>query len=88
MVYLGLGKLSLFPSKMNNKTRLEGHQQGVQSVRNIIQKSLDIGLKNLTLYTFSKNNWKILRLNITANFINASKKHTLNYFYPFFFQFF
>ena len=53
-------------AKLNNKTRLEGHKRGVQSVRNIIQKSLDIGLKNLTLYTFSKDNWKRPRLEVNG----------------------
>ena len=53
-------------AKANNKTRLEGHKRGVQSVRNIIQKSLDIGLKNLTLYTFSKDNWKRPKLEVNG----------------------
>ena len=45
-------------AKSNNKTRLEGHRKGVQSVRSIIQKSLDVKIKTLSLYTFSKDNWK------------------------------
>ena len=45
-------------AKFNNKTRLSGHKKGVEAVRKIIQKSKDLGIKTLTLYTFSKDNWK------------------------------
>ena len=45
-------------AKFNNKTRLSGHKKGVGAVRKIIQKSKDLGIKTLTLYTFSKDNWK------------------------------
>ena len=41
----------------NNKTRLEGHRNGVKTVKKIIQKSLDLKINKLTLYTFSKDNW-------------------------------
>ena len=41
----------------NNRTRLEGHKIGVRSVKKIIQKSLDLKINRLTLYTFSKDNW-------------------------------
>ncbi|ABK44352.1 Undecaprenyl pyrophosphate synthetase [Magnetococcus marinus MC-1] len=38
--------------------RLEGHRQGVKSVRRSIEASLDFGIETLTLYTFSAENWK------------------------------
>lgn len=38
--------------------RLEGHWEGYQSVRAIVQMSSDIGLKALTLYGFSSENWE------------------------------
>ena len=41
----------------NNKTRLEGHKNGVKTVKKIIQKSLDLKINKLTLYAFSKDNW-------------------------------
>ena len=41
----------------NSRSRIEGHIAGVKSVKKIIQKSLDLGVKKLTLYTFSKDNW-------------------------------
>ena len=69
-------------AKANNKTRLEGHKRGVQSVRNIIQKSLDIGLKNLTLYTFSKDNWKRPKLEVNGlmNLFSETIKNEFNNF--------
>ncbi len=38
--------------------RVIGHRQGVESVRAIVKTSTDIGLKYLTLYTFSTENWQ------------------------------
>lgn len=37
--------------------RLEGHWEGQRSVRAIVRMSSDIGLKALTLYAFSSENW-------------------------------
>ncbi len=51
-------------AKLNNKTRLDGHNKGVSTVKKIIQKSLDIKLESLSLYAFSKDNWKRPELEI------------------------
>ena len=40
------------------KERFFGHSSGVSSVKDTIEASIDIGLKNLTLYVFSMENWK------------------------------
>ena len=45
-------------AKSNSKTRLSGHKKGVDTVREIINCSKNIGVQSLTLYTFSKDNWK------------------------------
>ena len=45
-------------AKSNSKTRLTGHKKGVETVRSIIDCSKNIGVRSLTLYTFSKDNWK------------------------------
>ncbi len=37
--------------------RVYGHQHGVGSVRNISEAAAEIGVKYLTLYSFSKENW-------------------------------
>ena len=38
--------------------RAAGHVAGVSTVRMIVRAANDIGLKNLTLYAFSSENWK------------------------------
>ena len=38
--------------------RLEGHRVGVESVRAVIKAARKFGLKYLTLYTFSEENWQ------------------------------
>ena len=45
-------------AQSNSKSRLLGHKKGVEAVRKIIDCSKDIGVRSLTLYTFSKDNWK------------------------------
>ncbi len=39
------------------KIRVFGHQNGVQSVRETIEAAAEIGIKVLTLYAFSTENW-------------------------------
>jgi undecaprenyl diphosphate synthase len=40
------------------KPRWKGHLGGVDSVRDIVQGSPDLGVTTLTLYAFSSDNWK------------------------------
>ena len=51
-----------------NKTRNYGHIQGINTVEKIIQASLKKKLKFLTLFTFSKENWKRPRREINFLF--------------------
>lgn len=37
--------------------RVFGHQQGVNSVRNVIEAAAELGVRYLTLYAFSTENW-------------------------------
>ncbi|MFF8937562.1 polyprenyl diphosphate synthase [Streptomyces paradoxus] len=37
--------------------RYEGHRAGADAVREVVHGALDIGLRHLTLYTFSTENW-------------------------------
>ncbi len=37
--------------------RIYGHHQGVKSVRNVIEAAAELGIKYLTLYAFSTENW-------------------------------
>jgi undecaprenyl diphosphate synthase len=38
--------------------RVEGHRAGIESVRDIVETSARLGIKVLTLYAFSVENWK------------------------------
>lgn len=38
--------------------RVSGHREGVESVREIVRNSSNLGIKYLTLYAFSIENWK------------------------------
>ncbi len=44
-------------AKAQGKDRSFGHQEGVVSVREIVEAATAIGLKYLTVYTFSTENW-------------------------------
>lgn len=44
-------------AKLRGKERYEGHIQGVESVRRVVRAAADTGVKYLTLYAFSTENW-------------------------------
>tara|TARA_Y100001934_G_scaffold273688_1_gene364428 strand:+ start:773 stop:1516 length:744 start_codon:yes stop_codon:yes gene_type:complete len=45
-------------AKKQSMLRLDGHKKGVDAVRKITRFCGEIGVKKLTLYTFSSENWK------------------------------
>jgi undecaprenyl diphosphate synthase len=45
-------------AKKNGKQRYEGHYQGVETVRKITETATELGVKYLTLYAFSTENWQ------------------------------
>lgn len=45
-------------AKKRGLPRIEGHRRGVETVRTIIDASRELGIKYLTLYAFSVENWK------------------------------
>jgi undecaprenyl diphosphate synthase len=44
-------------ARQRHLPRVEGHRQGAESVRAIIRAAGDLGVKYLTLYAFSAENW-------------------------------
>ena len=44
--------------------RVSGHQEGINSVREITTECARMGVKSLTLYAFSEENWKRPRLEV------------------------
>jgi len=45
-------------AKSRGLPRFAGHSEGVESVRDIVEAASQVGVKFLTLYTFSTENWK------------------------------
>ena len=45
-------------ARARNLPRVGGHRAGIASVRNIVEASARLGLRYLTLYAFSIENWK------------------------------
>lgn len=45
-------------AKQRGLPRIEGHRRGVETVRNVTFAARDLGVKMLTLYAFSIENWK------------------------------
>ncbi|MDU3125650.1 MAG: polyprenyl diphosphate synthase, partial [Finegoldia magna] len=41
-----------------NKPRVFGHNEGMKRVVDVVENSLNIGIKYLSLYAFSTENWK------------------------------
>lgn len=44
-------------AKQKGMLRVMGHEKGAKSVREVVEASAEIGIKNLTLYAFSTENW-------------------------------
>src|ERR1700748_2319057 len=53
-------------AKGKGKLRIFGHHNGVLSVRDIVEASVELGVKYLTLYTFSTENWNRPKLEVMA----------------------
>jgi len=46
--------------------RIAGHRQGVRTVRTMVETGPEIGVEVMTFYTFSTENWRRPRLEVTA----------------------
>ncbi|MFQ5627858.1 MAG: isoprenyl transferase, partial [bacterium] len=53
-------------AKQRQLSRVEGHKEGINSVREIVRAAGELGIKYLTLYTFSTENWKRPELEVSA----------------------
>ena len=45
-------------AKKRNLPRLAGHKAGVEALRSVIERGGDLGVKHMTFYAFSTENWK------------------------------
>jgi undecaprenyl diphosphate synthase len=55
-------------AKKRNLSRIEGHRAGAKSVQEIVETSARAGVKILTLYAFSQENWKRPKREVTTLF--------------------
>ncbi len=62
-------------AEMRGVSRVEGHRRGAERAREIIEACHEIGIKNLTLYAFSIENWK--RPNDEVNTLMKLLRHYL-----------
>ncbi|UCG63238.1 MAG: isoprenyl transferase [Candidatus Zixiibacteriota bacterium] len=53
-------------AKMRNRPRTFGHEAGVRAVKKVVRAAAEIGIKYLTLYTFSVENWNRPRSEVSA----------------------
>ena len=55
-------------AKKQSKIRIFGHKVGVKAVRETVEGAAELGLKFLTNYAFSSENWKRTRSEISFLF--------------------
>lgn len=53
-------------AKEQGKPRVFGHRNGVKSVREVTEAAAELGIKYLTLYAFSTENWGRPKLEVSA----------------------
>ncbi|MEX2380001.1 MAG: isoprenyl transferase [Vicingaceae bacterium] len=53
-------------AKQNGKARVFGHKNGVKSVRSVTEGAAKAGVRYLTLYAFSTENWNRPKAEVTA----------------------
>ncbi len=51
-------------AKQKGKLRVFGHEKGSEAVKQVIEGSAELGVKNLTLYAFSAENWNRPKLEV------------------------
>ena len=53
-------------AKKQGRLRVLGHDAGVLAVRKVVEKAAEVGVKHLTLYTFSTENWNRPQFEVNA----------------------
>lgn len=51
-------------AKQKGKLRVFGHENGAKAVKRVVEACAELGIKNLTLYAFSMENWKRPKLEV------------------------
>lgn len=53
-------------AKSKGHLRIFGHRHGVKTVRNVVETAAELGVKYLTVYAFSTENWNRPKLEVNA----------------------
>jgi undecaprenyl diphosphate synthase len=61
-------------ARQQGKARTQGHMEGLEAAKRIVKTCADIGIKYLTLYAFSTENWKRTRSEVSF-LMRLIKKH-------------
>jgi undecaprenyl diphosphate synthase len=61
-------------ARQRGKARTQGHQEGLEAAKRIVKACADIGIKYLTLYAFSTENWRRTRQEVSFLML-LIKKH-------------
>ena len=67
-------------AKARGMPRAVGHERGVEALRRTVEAAQEIGLKNLTVYSFSTENWRrpVAEVNALFGLLKAYVKRDLN----------
>lgn len=68
-------------AQARGKQRVSGHKEGANAVRRVISECVRLGVKELTLFAFSSENWKRPALEVNALmalFVEAIRKESKN----------
>jgi len=67
-------------AKARNLPRAVGHERGVEALRRTVEAAQEVGLKNLTVYSFSTENWRrpVSEVNALFGLLKAYVKRDLD----------
>jgi undecaprenyl diphosphate synthase len=71
-------------AKKRGLNRIAGHRKGIESVRDVVRTSRELGIRWLTLYAFSEENWRRPKYEVKAlmsllnRFLKAELKEMLD----------
>ncbi len=69
--------------QINGMSRIDGHKKGIESVKDVINTNLELGINYLTLFVFSSENWKrpstevISLMKLLIDTINKEKEYLI-----------
>jgi len=64
-------------AKKKNLDRISGHREGMKSVRAVVKGAKELGVRHITLYAFSAQNWKRPKVEVDA-LMELLKHYLLN----------